>query len=508
MSDISINNKRIAKNTLMLYGRMLFLMAINLYTSRVVLEALGVEDYGLHNAVAGFIAMFSMVSASISGSISRFITFMLGQNNQNKLDIVFSTALIIQIGIAVFVILLVELFGVWFLNTKMVIPEGRSFAANFVLQFALLTFALNLWSTPYNAALIAHERMSAFAYIGIFEGVANLAVALAVQYAPCDSLVLYAALMCLISFIIRMVYSLYCKRNFSECSFHWIIDKQLFKEMFNFAGWNFIGVISGLLREQGLNLLFNIYFGPVINAARALASQVNTAVGKFSQNFLIAVQPQITKSYAAGNADEANTLVIRSSRLSFLLMILFVIPIISETDFILSLWLKEVPNHTVSFVQIILLISLLESISFPLVHLMLATGNIKKYQIVVGTVNLLNFPVAWLILYYGGSAEFAQLSVIVFSVLALILRSIMLKPLTNFPIRSFFIKTVFRCIVIFVLCVIPSYYISKYSEFGFIQFLINMCMLEFLIIIMSFCIGLDSAERQLVVRKVRSLFGI
>ena len=357
----------------MLYVRMLFLMAVNLYTSRVVLEALGVEDYGLYNAVAGFIAMFSMVSASISGSISRFITFVLGQNDQSKLVRVFSTALIIQIAIAVLVVLLVELFGVWFLNTHMVIPSNRNVAANFVLQFALLTFILNLWSTPYNAALIAHERMSAFAFIGIFEGLANLAVAFLIQVSTCDNLILYAALMCLISFVIRLVYSIYCKRNFSECSFQWLFDKQLFKEMFSFAGWNFIGIISGLLREQGLNLLFNIYFGPVVNAARGLASQVNTAVGKFSQNFLMAVQPQITKSYAAGHLEEAHTLVMRSSRLSFLLMMIFVIPIISGTGFILSLWLKEVPMHTVEFVRIILLISLLESFSLPLIHLMLPT---------------------------------------------------------------------------------------------------------------------------------------
>ncbi len=505
MSDKSINNKRIAKNTLMLYVRMLFLMAINLYTSRVVLEALGVEDYGLYNAVAGFIAMFSMVSASISGSISRFITFVLGQNDHLKLKRVFSTALIIQIAIAVLVVLLVELFGVWFLNTKMVIPEGRYFAANFVLQFALLTFILNLWSTPYNAALIAHERMSAFAFIGIFEGLATLLVALILRISACDNLILYAALMCLISFVIRLVYSIYCKRNFSECSFQWIFDKTLFKEMFGFAGWNFIGVMSGLLREQGLNLLFNIYFGPVVNAARGLASQVNTAVGKFTQNFLMAVQPQITKSYASGHFDDAHALVIRSSRLSFLLMMMFVIPIISETEFILSLWLKEVPAHTVAFVQIILLISLLESFSLPLIYLMLATGNIKKYQLVVGTIYLLNFPVAWLILHSGGRAEIAQLSVLVFSVLALILRSIMLKPMTGFPVKSYFINTIIRCLIIFVICAIPSYFVSMNVDTGFVRFLMSICLSEIIIVIISFALGLDSIERQYITNKILTI---
>lgn len=505
MSDESINNKRIARNTLMLYVRMLFLMAVNLYTSRVVLEALGVEDYGLYNAVAGFIAMFSMVSASISGSISRFITFVLGQNDQSKLVRVFSTALIIQIAIAVLVVLLVELFGVWFLNTQMVIPTNRNVAANFVLQFALLTFVLNLWSTPYNAALIAHERMSAFAFIGIFEGLANLVVAFLVQASTCDNLILYAALMCLISFVIRLVYSIYCKRNFSECSFQWLFDKQLFKEMFSFAGWNFIGVISGLLREQGLNLLFNIYFGPVVNAARGLASQVNTAVGKFSQNFLMAVQPQITKSYASGHFEEAHTLVMRSSRLSFLLMMIFVIPIISGTGFILSLWLKEVPMHTVEFVRIILLISLLESFSLPLIHLMLATGKIKKYQLVVGIINLLNFPAAWLILHFGGTAESAQLSVIIFSFLALILRTVMLKPITQFPAVRFLTKTVIRCVLIFFICVFLTAYFSLEIKFSFVRFLVNLCMSELIILMVSFLIGLDKIERQFIIKKLQSI---
>lgn len=269
-------------------------MIVNLYTSRVILQALGVEDYGVYNAIAGFIAMFSMVSSAIAGAISRFITFVLGQGDKDKLKKVFSTAIIIQLTLAAIVVVLVEAVGVWFLNTHMTIPDGREVAANWVLQFALVTFVLNLWSTPYNAALIAHEKMAAFAYIGIFEGVANLIIAFMVMCSPFDRLIVYGALICLIALITRMIYNGYCKKHFDECIFKWTFDYKLFREMFSFAGWNFIGSISGLLRDQGINILFNVFCGPIINAARGLAIQVQTAVFKFSSNFYVAVQPQIT----------------------------------------------------------------------------------------------------------------------------------------------------------------------------------------------------------------------
>lgn len=436
-------------------------MIVNLYTSRVILQALGVEDYGVYNAIAGFIAMFSMVSSAIAGAISRFITFVLGQGDKDKLKKVFSTAIIIQLTLAAIVVVLVEAVGVWFLNTHMTIPDGREVAANWVLQFALVTFVLNLWSTPYNAALIAHEKMAAFAYIGIFEGVANLIIAFMVMCSPFDRLIVYGALICLIALITRMIYNGYCKKHFDECIFKWTFDYKLFREMFSFAGWNFIGSISGLLRDQGINILFNVFCGPIINAARGLAIQVQTAVFKFSSNFYVAVQPQITKSYASDNVDESHDLVLRGSRFAFLLLTALIVPLITETDFILQLWLKEVPAHTTAFVQIILLCTLIDSLSTPLIYLMLATGNIKRYQIVVGLFNFINFPVAWIILYCGGSPELAQLSIIFFSLGALILRLSMLRPLTHFPVRDFMVSTVSRCLFIVTICFIVSLTIHK-----------------------------------------------
>ena len=500
----STNKKRIAKNTFMLYIRMLFLMIVNLYTSRVILQALGVEDYGVYNAIAGFIAMFSMVSSAIAGAISRFITFVLGQGDKDKLKKVFSTAIIIQLTLAAIVVVLVEVVGVWFLNTHMTIPDGREVAANWVLQFALVTFVLNLWSTPYNAALIAHEKMAAFAYIGIFEGVANLIIAFMVMYSPFDRLVVYGAFICLIALITRMIYNGYCKKHFDECIFKWTFDYDLFKEMFSFAGWNFIGSISGLLRDQGINILFNVFCGPIINAARGLAIQVQTAVFKFSSNFYVAVQPQITKSYASDNVDESHDLVLRSSRFAFLLLTALIVPLITETDFILQLWLKEVPAHTTAFVQIILLCTLIDSLSTPLIYLMLATGNIKRYQIVVGLFNFINFPVAWIILYCGGSPELAQLSIIFFSLGALILRLSMLRPLTHFPVRDFMVSTVSRCLFIVTICFIVSLTISQKMDNGLSRFILNFSVTELTLGILLLTIGLNTGEKKFIFEKVNA----
>lgn len=502
MTDTSTNNKRIAKNTLMLYIRMFFLMVVNLYTSRVILQAIGVEDYGVYNAVAGFIAMFSMLSSSIAGAISRFITFVLGQGDKNKLKKVFSTAIIIQLSLAAIIVTLVEAVGVWFLNTHMIIPAGREIAANWVLQFALITFVFNLWSTPYNAALIAHERMGAFAYIGIFEGLANLLIAFMVLFSPFDGLIVYGAFMCIAAFVTRMIYNIYCKKHFEECSFKWSFDKQLFKEMFGFAGWNFIGSISGLLRDHGINILFNVFCGPVINAARGLATQVQTAISKFSGNFYVAVQPQITKSYASNSIDESHDLVLKSSRLAFFLLTAMIVPLVTETEFILNLWLKEVPEHTASFVRIILICSLIDSFSSPLVHLMLATGNIKRYQIVVGLFNLLNFPVAWIILYSGGSAELTQFSIIIFAIGSLFLRVYMLRSMTQFPMHDFFINTVVRCMAIMLISMSMSCAIALFFELGFLRFLLNIGVTELSLCILVYHVGVSKGERNYIKRKI------
>ena len=316
MTNSSSNNKRIAKNTLLLYIRMLFLMVVSLYTSRVVLNALGVEDFGIYNVVGGVVAMFSMLSGSLSAAITRFITYELGTGNKENLKKIFSSSVTIQIGLAVLIALLAEAVGVWFLNVKMNIPDARMVAANWVFQFSILTFAINLISVPYNASIIAHERMSAFAYISILEAIGKLAIAFLITVSPMDRLIFYSLLMCAVALLVRLVYGYYCKKHFEECTYHFLWDKELLKRMFGFAGWNFIGASSAVLRDQGGNVVINLFCGPVVNAARGIASQVNTAVHGFVSNFMTALNPQITKSYASGNRDYMMTLIFQGAWLS------------------------------------------------------------------------------------------------------------------------------------------------------------------------------------------------
>ncbi len=300
MPSTSENNKRIAKNTAMLYIRMLLIMAVTLYTSRVVLEVLGVEDFGIYNVVGGMVGMFTIISSSLSSAISCFITYKLGRGNKERLQVIFSSAIIIQSCMALVVRIFAEIAGVWFLNNKMNIPAGRLDAANTLLQCSILTFMINLINVPYNAAIIAHEQMKAFAYVSILEAVLKLSVVYMLCISPFDMLNTYAVLLVLVSAIIRLIYGYYCRKHFEECRFHLVYDKKVLKDIGSFAGWNFIGSSSAILRDQGGNVVINLFCGPAVNAARGIASQVQQAVYSFITNFMTALNPSIIKSYAAG----------------------------------------------------------------------------------------------------------------------------------------------------------------------------------------------------------------
>ncbi len=502
MNNISVNNRRIAKNTLLLYVRMLLMMFVQLYTSRVILNALGVTDFGIYNAVGGFVLMFSVLSGSLSAAISRFITFELGRGNKNKLERIFSSALMIQFFIGLIIVLLIETLGIWFLNAKMSIPDNRMAAANWVLQFSLLTFVVNLISVPYNACIIAHERMSAFAYIGLLEAVCKLLVALFIVFSPFDKLIYYGILMFLVALIIRSVYGIYCKRHFEECHFNWSWDKRLFREIFGFAGWNFIGSSSGVLRDQGVNMLINVFCGPAVNAARGIAMQVCAAVNSFSLNFMTALNPQITKLYAQGDRKYLFILVCQGARLTFYLLLLLSMPILMETNYILMLWLKIVPEHAVVFVQLVLVYIMCESISNPLVTLMLATGKIRNYQILVGGCQMLNFPIAYLFLKLGFSPEITFVISIIIAFLTLSARLYMLRKMVQLPVH-FFIKNVVLNVLMVGLCssIIP-FFLAYNLEENFASFLCVTFVSLFSVLIMVYLIGCTQRERIMVKQKV------
>ena len=428
---------RIAKNTLFLYLRMLLLTLVSLYTSRVILDALGVEDYGVYNVVGGVVTMFVVLSGSLNAAITRFLNIEMGKGNDERLAQVFSSSLGIQFLIAAVVLLLGETVGLWFVNHILVIPPERLVAANWCYQFSLLTFGINLISVPYNSAIIAHEKMATFAYISIFEAVSRLSIALTIVFSPIDRLVYYAGLIALLSILVRFIYARYCKRHFEECRHNVSYDKTIFKQIFSFVGWNLIGTSSYVMREHGGTILTNLYFGPAVNAARALAMKVNATVVGFVQNFMVAMNPQITQNYASGNHAYMLNLVYLGSRFSFYILFLLSFPVMMCTGELLHLWLKEVPDYTTVFIQLILILSLSESLSNPLITAMLATGKIRNYQIVVGGIYLLNIPVSWLLIELGMGPEAVLLTAIVISQIGLFARLLMLRPMIHLSPRDY-----------------------------------------------------------------------
>ena len=499
------NNKRIAKNTLLLYFRMLFMMVVSLYTSRVILNALGVEDFGIYNVVGGVVAMFTVISGSLSAAISRFITYELGSGNQSKLNKIFSASVTIQLLLSLIIVILIEFVGVWFLNNKMTIPESRMTATNWVLQFSIVTFVINLISVPYNAAIISHERMSAFAYISILEVACKLAIAFLIMVSPMDKLVFYAILMCAVSIIIQLTYGYYCKRNFVECTYHFHWDVDILKKMFGFAGWNFIGASSAVLRDQGGNIVINLFFGPSVNAARGIANQVNSAIMGFVSNFMTALNPQITKSYASGDKQYMMTLIFQGARLSFYMLLLLSLPVLVNTHYILVIWLKLVPEHAVLFVQLILIFAMSESISNPLITAMLATGKIKKYQIVVGGLQLLNLPVSYVCLRFGCIPETVLVVAIVISQCCLAARLYMLRGMIGLSSIQYMKKVYLNIIVVALLAVAVPGLLSKYMEESFLTFVVLSLAAIVCTIIVEFYVGCNGKEREFVVDKVKNL---
>jgi len=495
------NNKRIARNTLLLYFRMLFLMIISLYTSRIVLNALGVEDFGIYNVAGGVVAMFSILSGSLSAAISRFITYELGKNNILKLKVIFSSAITIQIGLGIVIVFFAETIGIWFLNTQMNISIERMVAANWVLQFSIITFIINLISVPYNAVIIAHEKMSAFAYISIFEAIGKLLIAYLITISPIDKLIFYAILMCVVAIAIRLLYGYYCKRHFDECRFHFIWNKQIFQQIFSFAGWNFIGASSAVLRDHGGNIIINLFCGPTVNAARGIAFQVNNAIQGFVSNFMTALNPQITKSYAVKNYTYMMTLIFQGARLSFYMLLLLSLPIIINTHYLLTLWLNTVPEHTVLFVRLVLIFAMSESISGPLITAMLATGNIRNYQIIVGGLQMLNLPISYILLSLGAIPETVLIVAVLISQCCLMARLYMLKKMIKLKIKDYLKKVYFNIITVSIIAIILPICMQERLAENFINFLLSSLICMLCTYLSIYYIGCSYEERKFIYNK-------
>lgn len=500
MQDHSENTKRIAKNTLMLYGRMLFSMVVSLYTSRVVLNTLGVVDYGIYGVVGGFVAMFSLISSSLSSAVSRFLTFELGRGNKERLNKAFSTSLLIHIVLAIVVFIVAETVGVWFVNNKMTIPSDRLYAANWVFQASILSFMFGLFSVPYNASIVSHERMSAFAYIGILDTTLRLMVVLFIAYSSWqfDKLIVYSMLLVAVSISLQCIYLIYCRKHFEECRLRISFDKEFWKEISSFAGWNFIGCTAGMLKDQGVNVLLNLVYGPILNAARGIASTVNGATITFVNNFMTALNPQITKSYALGDYGYCFELVKRGSRFAFYILFTICLPILLETDFILSIWLKNYPDHTMEFVRLVLLLSMVDTLSSTQITFMLATGDIKYYQIVVGGIVLLNFPISYIALKFYLPAESIYCISILISIACLFIRLLFIKRKMGISVNSF-VKDVLLNVFLVVVTSIPIPLILNLNmEPGWVRFIFVSIMSVICSLISVMAIGCSNVERLFI----------
>lgn len=501
MSSTTSNNKRIAKNTLLLYFRMILTMLVTLYTSRVVLNTLGVEDFGIFNVVGGIVVMFSFLNSAMSSATQRFLSFELGQNNKEQFTKVFSMSITIHALIALIIFVLAETIGLWFLNTHLVIPADRLVAANWVYQCSVLSFMVTILSVPYNASIIAYERMGAFAYISILEVSLKLLAVFILQWIMVDKLKLYAVLLLVVALIIRLVYGFYCKLKLEGCSYSWVNDKKLFRKMTSYSGWMLFGTCSNMFSTQGVNILLNVFFGPIVNTARAIAVQIQSAVQLFISNLMMAVQPQIIKSYACKNYRYSYSLVNQSSKFGFFLIFVISLPIILETEFIINLWLGQTPGYTIIFTRLVLIdlnISLLFS---SLASIAQATGNIKKYQQMITLTFIMVFVCTYIAFSFGLAPWVTFIISIAFSLVGLLMRVYVVSKLSSFSPKVYFKKVIAVCIVFSILTPIFPVLFWSYSSTSLLELLL-LYILTIISSVIVFLFVVSTKNERVLVKKI------
>lgn len=504
MSETTTNNKRIAKNTLVLYVRMFLMMAISLYTSRVVLKTLGVEDFGIYNVVGGIVSMMGVINGAMSVSTQRYLTFELGRGDDARLKQVFSMCLTIYMMLGILLIILAETIGVWFLNTQLVIPIDRMNAANWVFQFSIFSSVLSLLTNPYTAVIISHEKMGVYAYISIVDVVLKLVIVYILLVIPIDKLSTYGFLMFLLHAVNCGFYWLYCHLNHKESRYKFYWETPLFKQLLSYTGWNLFGSTAGLVKGQGLNILLNMFFNPSVNAARGIAYQVNTNVSNFFTNFYTAVRPQITKYYAQQDLNNMFKLVFRSSKMAFFLILIISLPLIIEAPYIIQLWLGQLPEYVIPFMRLILVITAVDAMATPLMTTAHATGKIALYQSVVGTMTILNIPISYVFLNYGFSPLIVFEVSLVIAVTNLFLRLWIVWRLVRFPVWIY-IKQIFGvCLIVcFISSIIPMIAYNLLAE-GLCRFVI-LCLLSIVSCSLTiYFIGLKLEERSFVIKLIKT----
>jgi len=503
MSLKADNNKRIAKNTFMLYVRMGLVMLISLYTARVVLSVLGEEDYGIYNVVGGVVVMFSFLSRTLASASQRFFAFELGRGDYDKLNKIFNINLVLFAIVIGIVILLAETIGLWFLHAKMTIPNERMYAADWIYQFAVLSFCTNLIAIPYQATIIARERMNFYAIVGIVEAFLNLAFVLLLKFMnwSVDVLIVYGALMLVVHIITNGSYVVVARHRFEETKWKFYWEKRQVKEIISYSGWNLFGAVAGIIRSQGINILINVFFNPAINAARGLSYQVNNALNQFASNFYTAVKPQVTKYYAQGDRSATMSLVFSSSKFSFYLLLFLAVPVIVFSHEILDVWLVDIPDYTELFMVLVVIIGLIDAISNPLMTLAQATGKVKLYQAVVGSIIIMNLPLSWLFLHFGYPAEYTMYVAILVAITALVSRMFILKKIDDFPVGRF-LNNVLLKLLLTSLCALSLTWIIKRYIFCDSSNLWNLlgciCLSVLVTILAIVFIGFNARERNAI----------
>lgn len=504
MSD----NKRIAKNTLFLYFRMFLTMSLGLYSSRLILEALGIIDYGIYGVVGGIVTMFSFFNSAMISATERYLAFDIGKKNYEGLKKTFNSVLIIHFFIAILILILAETIGLWFLNNQLVIPKERLYAANWVFQFSIFSFLLGVIQVPYVAMIVAKENISTYAYINVLETILKFFSVVLLFYVgqSFDKLIFYAGFIFIVALIVRSIYRYYCKRKFKETKFEFYSDKKYYKELLFYSGWNLFGNIAGVVRGQGVNILLNLFYGPVLNATFSLTLMIQGVMTNFISSFQMAVNPQIVKNYAAENKAESLKLIYLSSKFSFAILALLIVPLLFNLEYVLNLWLGKIPSYLTTFLKLSLIFSLIETISNPIMFGLQATGKIRNYQVVVGGLIMLNFPIIWILFKFKFSPEIIFYVYITISVIALFIRLYFMKNLMETKIKSFFKSVLFPILLLSGILLGFVYFIRKMLDnpVNFFDFLLQTGCVLIVCIFTIYIIILTKHEKNFITNLIKS----
>lgn len=499
-------DKRIARNSIYMTIRMVIVLLITLFTTRVVLKALGVVDYGVYNVVCGFVTLFSFLSTSLSNGIQRFYNFELGRSGIEGARKVFNSGLLIQLCIAIFILLIVESFGLWYLHHKMVIPDDRMLAASWIFQFSMVSFLFSVIQAPFLAAIMAHERLDFYAIISVVDAILKLLIAYILSFVDGDKLIIYGALYALISVINFMSYSIYAKLNFAEISLNFHLEKGILRNMLEFSGWNLIGTFANIMKEQGVNLILNLFCGPVVNAARGVAAQVNGGLQSFVQNLTVPVRPQVIQSYAKGDIARTMNLTFMISKMSCFVLYALALPVSYEIDFILSLWLGgNVPEHTDHFVIISMLIVFVNNLNAAISGVVHASGQMRKYQVSTSLVSLISLPFAYVVMRLGAKPEIALLIVFAFVALAQIVALFVLKGIVHFSIKQYIYKVIWPLVKVVILTIwIPLLIVATLHP-SFVRLVITTIVSLFFLTIIGYYVCLNKNEKLVILSYLHRL---